>query len=52
MPVNEIKEAAEGHGLSWRTINRAKEDLAKDDVTIIVDKDRAKPDGKWFWKLA
>ena len=52
MPVNEIKEAAEGHGLSWRTINRAKEDLAKDDLTILVDKDRAKPDGKWFWKLA
>ena len=50
--VNDIKEAAEGHGLSWRTINRAKEDLAKDDLTILVDKDRAKPDGKWFWKLA
>jgi DNA polymerase len=52
IPANEIKAAAEANGLSWRTINRAKDELKdKDGLGIIVDKDRAKPDGKWFWKL-
>jgi DNA polymerase len=52
IPANEIKAAAEANGLSWRTINRAKDELKdKDGLDIIVDKDRTKPDGKWFWKL-
>lgn len=52
IPTTEIKGAAEANGLSWRTINRAKDELKKDGYDIIVDKDRAARDGKWFWKLA
>jgi RecA-family ATPase len=52
IPATEVKAAAEANGLSWRTINRAKDELKeKDGLTIIVDKDRSKQDGKWFWKL-
>jgi putative DNA primase/helicase len=46
VPVDEIKDIAGGHGLSWRTVRRAGEDL-----NVIVDKDRTTPKGKWFWKL-
>jgi putative DNA primase/helicase len=52
IPATEVKSAGEANGLSWRTINRAKEELKeKDGFDIIIDKDRSKPDGKWFWKL-
>lgn len=41
----EIVEAAEAHGISERTLFRAKKDLG-----IVVEKDRKK-DGKWYWRL-
>jgi DNA polymerase len=50
--ADDIKDAGEAHGYSWRTIRRAKEALKKTEGIIIsVAKDRSKPDGKWFWKL-
>jgi hypothetical protein len=45
VPVKEIEEAA-AQLISKRTLERAKEDLH-----IIVDKNRSTPGGKWFWKL-
>ena len=45
--MTEIKDVTtKGHGLSWATVRRAKEDLK-----IISDKEEGKLDGKWFWKL-
>jgi putative DNA primase/helicase len=47
VPVEDIKDAAEkGHGISWRTVKRA-----KDDLKIVAVKDRETARGKWFWKL-
>jgi hypothetical protein len=46
VPVDEIQDFAEGHGISWRTMRRA-----GDDLKVVVDKDRITPKGKWFWKL-
>jgi putative DNA primase/helicase len=45
MPMTDIKEAAEGNGLSWATVRRA-----KDELGVEVRKD-VKPDGKWLWEL-
>lgn len=44
--VDELKDLAKGHGLSWRTMERA-----KDDLKIISGKESGVPKGKWFWKL-
>jgi putative DNA primase/helicase len=44
--VDELKDTAAGHGIAWRTIRRA-----ADDLEVVVDKDRSTPKGKWFWKL-
>jgi hypothetical protein len=44
--VDEIKDTAKGHGITWRTMRRA-----ADDLEVVVDKDRTTPKGKWFWKL-
>jgi hypothetical protein len=44
--VTEIKETATGHGIGWRTVERAKRDLK-----IIATKDAA-PNGGWEWRLA
>jgi putative DNA primase/helicase len=47
VPVEDIKDTAEkGHGISWRTMKRAKNDLK-----IVAVKDRETQHGKWFWKL-
>jgi DNA polymerase I-like protein with 3'-5' exonuclease and polymerase domains len=46
VPVEDIKDTAGGHGLAWRTIRRA-----ADDLKVIAYKDRETPKGKWFWKL-
>jgi DNA polymerase len=43
--VDELKDTAEGHGISWRTVRRA-----GDDLKVVVAKERAAK-GKWFWKL-
>jgi DNA polymerase-1 len=43
--VDELKDTAEGHGISWRTMRRA-----GDDLKIVVGKERTAK-GKWFWKL-
>jgi hypothetical protein len=40
----EIEEAADANGISGRTLFRA-----KDDLKIVVEKDRKK-DGKWYWR--
>jgi DNA polymerase I-like protein with 3'-5' exonuclease and polymerase domains len=45
MPMTDIKEAADGNGLSWATVRRA-----KDDLRVEARKD-VKPDGKWLWEL-
>jgi hypothetical protein len=45
--VDEIKDTAEGHGISWRTMRRA-----ADDLKVVIGKERGTPKGKWFWKLA
>ena len=44
--VDEIKDIAKGHDISSKTLQRA-----KDELKIIVFKDRSTPDGKWYWKL-
>jgi hypothetical protein len=46
VPVKEIEEAAAAQLISKRTLERA-----KDELRIVVDKDRSTPGGKWFWKL-
>jgi DNA polymerase family A/AAA domain len=46
VPVDDIKDTAGGHGISWRTMRRA-----ADDLKVVIDKDRTTPKGKWFWKL-
>jgi hypothetical protein len=47
----DVKDAADAHGFSMRTIRRAKDELQDDGIIITVTKERGKPDGKWFWKL-
>ena len=49
--ATDIKGEAEANGLSWRTMNRAKDELNEQGHNIIVNKDRNVPNGKWFWKL-
>ncbi|HZV04380.1 MAG TPA: AAA family ATPase, partial [Gemmataceae bacterium] len=49
--ATEMKAAAEANGISWRTINRAKEQLLDKGIIITVAKDNSTPDGPWFWKL-
>jgi len=44
--VEDIKDTAEGHGFSWRTIKRVKEDLK-----IVAEKEQGVMNGRWFWKL-
>jgi putative DNA primase/helicase len=44
--VDELKDTAEGHGISWRTMRRA-----GDDLKVVVGKERGTAKGKWFWKL-
>jgi putative DNA primase/helicase len=44
LPVKEIEDAAKGHGIGWRTVERAKRDLK-----IVARKD---PDNnRWAWHL-
>jgi hypothetical protein len=45
-PSTEVEQAAKAHLISKRTLERA-----ADELKITIDKDRTKPDGKWFWKL-
>jgi DNA polymerase len=44
--VDELKDTAEGHGIAWRTIRRA-----ADDLKVVIGKERGTLKGKWFWKL-
>jgi hypothetical protein len=46
MPKTEIEEAADANGISNRTLYRA-----KDDLHLIVEKERGRPNGKWVWRL-
>ena len=46
VPVDEIKDAAEGHDIAWRTMRRA-----RDVLKVVVGKERNTPKGRWFWKL-
>jgi putative DNA primase/helicase len=46
MPKTEIEEAADAHGISNRTLYRA-----KDDLHVIVEKERGVANGKWVWRL-
>jgi AAA domain-containing protein len=46
VPKTEIEEAADAHGISNRTLYRA-----KDDLHLIVEKERGRPNGKWIWRL-
>jgi putative DNA primase/helicase len=46
MPKTEIEEAADANGISNRTLYRA-----KDDLKLIVEKERGRPNGKWVWRL-
>ena len=43
---SEIDEAAKANGISRRTLFRA-----KDELNVIAEKDRSKPDGGWTWRL-
>jgi hypothetical protein len=43
--VDDLKDTAGGHGISWRTMRRA-----GDDLKVAVAKERTAK-GKWFWKL-
>ena len=47
MPKSEIEEAADAHGISHRTLVRA-----KDELSLVVEKERGVPNGKWMWHLA
>jgi putative DNA primase/helicase len=42
--VSEVEDAAKGHGIGWRTVERAKREL-----DIIVAKDGYQ--GRWVWRL-
>ena len=42
----EIEEAAEANSIFEKTLRRAKVALG-----VVAEKDRSKPDGKWYWKL-
>jgi putative DNA primase/helicase len=46
VPMTEVKDAAEGNGLSWRTVRRAQKEL-----DVVVKKDNSTPGGRWFWRL-
>jgi hypothetical protein len=46
MLKTEIEEAADAHGISNRTLYRA-----KDDLHIVVEKERGVANGKWVWRL-
>jgi hypothetical protein len=43
---SEIDDAAKANGISTKTLFRAKNDL-----NVIAEKDRTKPDGGWYWRL-
>jgi hypothetical protein len=43
---NEIDDAAKANGITTKTLFRAKNDL-----NVIAEKDRTKPDGGWHWHL-
>jgi putative DNA primase/helicase len=44
LPVKDIEDAAKGHGVAWRTVERAKRDLK-----IVARKNP--DDGRWAWHL-
>jgi hypothetical protein len=46
MPKTEIEEAADAHCISSRTLYRA-----KDDLHVIVEKERGVANGRWLWRL-
>ena len=46
MPQKKVKAEAEGAGLSWRTVRRA-----KDRLGIKPYKERGKEHGGWLWSL-
>ena len=46
LPKTDIEEAADAHGISNRTLYRA-----KDDLRLIVEKERGRANGKWIWRL-
>ena len=47
MLKTEIEEAADAHGISHRTLVRA-----KDELSVIVEKEKGKGNkGKWVWRL-
>ena len=49
VPVNDVKDAAEGAGLAWATVRRAKNKLGVKAQRVSVGKGGA---GQWVWSLA
>jgi RecA-family ATPase len=51
--VNELKDAAKGHGISWPTIERAKKALAAKGIVIKAIREGigGTKSGKWFWEM-
>jgi putative DNA primase/helicase len=47
LPKTDIEETADANGISNRTLYRA-----KDDLHLIVEKERGRPNGKWVWRLS
>jgi putative DNA primase/helicase len=46
VPKIDIEEAGDAHGISNRTLYRA-----KDDLGVIVEKEKGVANGKWVWRL-
>jgi putative DNA primase/helicase len=46
VPKDEVEEAADGNGISERTLKRAKHELK-----VVAQKENGKMNGKWTWEL-
>jgi len=44
--LTEIEKAADAHGISHRTLV-----IAKDQLGLVVEKERGVANGPWFWRL-
>jgi hypothetical protein len=50
VPQKEVKAAAEGAGLAWATVRRAKERIAVDAIRE-TEAEFGKGSGRWLWRL-
>lgn len=46
VPVEELKDRADGAAIAWRTVRRA-----KDDLRVVAEKSKGSLRGGWYWQL-